>query len=1166
MSNPSRFVRICAGIVLAATASTVLAQTPTMEVYAGGHFYQNAAATLVQTTPQQVTVGPDGFLYISDWNGRLLRYDPTQGTATALPGVTGKANIDLGTPYGAAFDPSGQLFVATQGGLYRVDLAAGVTAYVGSIQGAGHMTFAPDGTLYYVSADDNRVFARSPSGQVTVVAGQGTPGFDGDGGPAVLAHLSHPMSLARDTAGNLYIADTQNSRIRRVDRVTGIITTIAGTGEWDVYNGDNHPGLQAIIGGPMGVVLDAGGNLFISSDTRILRLDATTGLVTSVAGAGSAEYSGDGGPATAAGIFPAYSLAMDAAGNLYFDSQYRVRKVTASTGIISTIVGNGEYVFCGEGVPARSACLTPAWGIDFDAAQNLLITGEALDIVRQVRASDGTISTFAHLPHNQPGLGLERDAAGNLYVPAWDYRVYRIDAVTHALSVFAGNGSYSFSGDNGPATAAALAAPSDVAFDAAGDAYISDSANHRIRRVNAATGVITTYAGTYNGNVLGDGGPATLATFRSPKVIEFDPSGNLVIADGQNCRLRQVNYASGLITTIAGNGLCTSFAEGDGGLATAASIGTYPAFAFDPVGNIYIAYSNQLRRVDAKTGIISSVIPPGGLKTPEGMAFTWPIAMKFDSGGRLYLGDRMEGVVFRISGLPYQKRDTTPPVIEPHITGTLGTNGWYRSDIAITWSVTDAESSVTWSNGCDAATVTQDTNSVSFRCAATSEGGTAEKLVTLRRDATPPSLSFGSAVPQAGPIGWYNSAVSVPFTTQDATSGVVSTSRTSPVIVSGEGAGLRATVEVVDRAGNSAEFTTPAFNIDRTPPVVEAVIGGTPGNNGWYRSDVAVSWSVDEIPASIQGSTGCESSSVTADTQGVTFTCSVTSAGGATSRSVTVKRDATPPVLTFGTPSPAPNANGWNKTNVSIPFTRSDALSGVASTSAASPLVLSIEGAGVTGQVVVTDGAGNIATFTSVARNIDKAAPIIAFTSPAEGATYGFYQDVLADYTCDDVSLVSCSAPTPNGELINTRTAGARTFKVTGKDGVNFTTAVTHSFSVESSFNFEGFLAPVNAPSTLNLVSRGALVPVRWRLPDGHGGFVSNPASFASATVGSLSCGSAPAVPLGDTASGAAGLSFDAATGTFTYNWATNASWTGCRKLTIKLRDNSVHELRFKLQ
>jgi len=329
---------------------------------------------------------------------------------------------------------------------------------------------------------------------------------------------------------------------------------------------------------------------------------------------------------------------------------------------------------------------------------------------------------------------------------------------------------------------------------------------------------------------------------------------------------------------------------------------------------------------------------------------------------------------------------------------------------------------------------------------------------------------------------------------------------------------------------------------------------------------VQVTRQVVKAPENILAKTGCDNSTVTTDTAGVTFGCSVTSGAGTTSSSVTIKRDATPPVLSFGTPTPAPNTNGWNKTNVSIPFTRSDALSGLASTSVTSPLVLSTEAANVTGQVVVTDNAGNSATFTSVARNIDKTPPVVTFTTPADGATYGFYQDVTADFDCTDVSLVSCTAPNAPGELVNTRTAGARTFKVTAKDNVAFTTAVTHSFTIESAFNFGDFLAPVNDAPTLNLVARGALVPIRWQLPDGHGGFVTSTASFSSATVGSLTCGSASLVPLNDSSDAPAGISYDADSNSFIYNWQTSSSWTGCRKLTIKLKDGSLHELRFKFQ
>ena len=170
-----------------------------------------------------------------------------------------------------------------------------------------------------------------------------------------------------------------------------------------------------------------------------------------------------------------------------------------------------------------------------------------------------------------------------------------------------------------------------------------------------------------------------------------------------------------------------------------------------------------------------------------------------------------------------------------------------------------------------------------------------------------------------------------------------------------------------------------------------------------------------------------------------------------------------------------------------------------------------------------------------------------------------------ANFVCEDLSLTSCTAPVAQGAFINTASAGSKTFKVTAKDQAGFTTNHTHTYTVASGFNFNGFLAPLRAPNTLNLVSRGSLVPLRWRLPDGAGGFVTNPASFVSATVSTFTC-SGSSVALNDAATGPEGLGFDAPTGTFIYNWQTDAGWTGCRKLVIKLKDNSTHEARFKFQ
>ena len=388
-------------------------------------------------------------------------------------------------------------------------------------------------------------------------------------------------------------------------------------------------------------------------------------------------------------------------------------------------------------------------------------------------------------------------------------------------------------------------------------------------------------------------------------------------------------------------------------------------------------------------------------------------------------------------------------------------------------------------------------------------------------------------------------------------------------MITGEGAGLTTSVVVTDHAGNSATFTSPPVSIDRSAPLVQPVITGTLGNNGWYTSDVQVSWAITAAPGSILSSNGCGASSITTDTAGITFTCSVVSGGGSAAQSVTIKRDATLPILTWRTPSPTPNAAGWIRANASFPFyAPTDALSGIASVSTPSPLVVSTEGVGVTGVVAVTDRAGNVAQFTSAPRNIDKTLPTIDLLTPADGAVYGFYSNVYADYGCADAGsgTASCSGNVADGVALNTRTLnGIYSFKVTAKDVAGNIATRTHAWSVTEALNFEGFLAPANNLPVFNLVNRGTRVPLRWRLPDGQGGYVTSTASYQSVSVTTIAC-PADAEPLGEVTTAPAGISFDAVSNTFAYNWSIGSSWSGCRSVIIRLRDGSLHELHFKVQ
>ena len=335
-------------------------------------------------------------------------------------------------------------------------------------------------------------------GIITTVAGNGVGGYSGDGGPATAASLLVPKGVAVDAAGNLYIADTGNARIRKV-APGGTITTVAGNGVGG-YSGDGGPATAASLDRPPGVALDAAGNLYIADywNNRIRKV-APGGTITTVAGNGVGGYSGDGGPATAASLAYPAGVVVDAAGNLYIadHDNARIRKVTPG-GTITTVAGNGVHGYSGDGGPATAASLSYPKGVAVDAA-------------------------------------------GNLYIA--DMYNYRIRKVTPAgvITTAAGNGVQGYSGDGGPATAASLNYQTGVAVDAAGNLYSAGWTDYRIRKVTPG-GTISTVAGNGVQGYSGDGGPATAASLNWPYGVNVDAAGNLYIADEANHRIRKVSF------------------------------------------------------------------------------------------------------------------------------------------------------------------------------------------------------------------------------------------------------------------------------------------------------------------------------------------------------------------------------------------------------------------------------------------------------------------------------------------------------------------------------------------------------------------------------------------------------------------------------------------------
>jgi uncharacterized protein (TIGR03437 family) len=354
--------------------------------------------------------------------------------------------------------------------------------------------------------------ASGQGGTITTVAGSGGfasagAGFSGDGGPATSALMDSPYGVAVDSSGNLFIVDTRNSRIRKVS-ASGIITTVAGNGTAG-SSGDGGPATSASLA-PYGVAVDSSGNLFIGDNSRIRKVSAS-GIITTVAGNYGCGFSGDGGPATSALLCSPGGIAVDGSGNLFIadTSNQRIRKISAS-GIITTVAGNGVVEagsfgnaggFSGDGGPATSASLNNPGSVAVDSSGNLFIVDTNNNRIRKVSAS-GIITTVA------------------------------------------GNGIIGFSGDSGPATSASFYYPSDVAVDGLGNLLIADPWNNRIRKVSSG-GTITTVAGSGAtgpgaGGFSGDGGPATSALLAQPFGVAVDGSGSLYVADTDNNRIREV--------------------------------------------------------------------------------------------------------------------------------------------------------------------------------------------------------------------------------------------------------------------------------------------------------------------------------------------------------------------------------------------------------------------------------------------------------------------------------------------------------------------------------------------------------------------------------------------------------------------------------------------------
>ncbi len=531
-----------------------------------------AANTAMLYYPSGIAFDPAGNLIVADGGNNRVRKIDTSGTITTIAGTgvvgyTGDGGPALSAtfnqPWGITYDSAGNLYITDIGncvvrivnpaGIIHTFAGNGICSYGGDGGPAtsASLTYprgmvANGGNLYIADTDNYRVRKVNAAGTISTFAGNGTNGFTGDGGLATAAEIARPRALAFHNQ-TLYISNAGHQRVRDVVLSTGIINTFAGSSYG--YDGDNNALLSSEFAGLAGLLFDSTGALLIADGANNRVRKTSSGVMKTIAGG----YIGDTKTASAASVGGPEALAFDQSGAYYIAEANgnRIRKVSAA-GTITTIAGTGVNGYSGDGGSGTLAQLSYPLGVAVDSGGNVYIADDFNAVIRKVDTL-GNISTFATDP-NFSGLGvIATDSSNNLYVV--DQGTCVIWKVTPAavVSVYAGvEFSCGYNGDNISALTAQLNIPVGVALDSRGNVYIADYGNNRVRKVTAS-GIISTLAGDGNCGFTGDGGLGTSAELCSPEGVAVTSTGAIYIADTNNLRIRKL--AAGIITTYAGTGI-----------------------------------------------------------------------------------------------------------------------------------------------------------------------------------------------------------------------------------------------------------------------------------------------------------------------------------------------------------------------------------------------------------------------------------------------------------------------------------------------------------------------------------------------------------------------------------------------------------------------------------